>query len=114
MFCDESEAGSTFRHSATADLTRQIAPGNSNVGSAPYTIDEVLEMISIALNDTFDVALGWATVLISSATRVKKDGRTIRDEAVFECHGKKPHPELLSLVLRGDGKNHSKKKKAVR
>jgi hypothetical protein len=87
---------------------------NSRCVEDGYSIDEVLEMISIAFSDASDVAPGWATVLISSATRVNKDGRTIRDEAVFECHGKKPHPELLSVVPRGDGKDHSKKKKATR
>jgi hypothetical protein len=87
---------------------------NSRCVEDGYSIDEVLEMISIAFSDASDVAPGWATVLISSATRVNKDGRTICDEAVFECHGKKPHPELLSVVPRGDGKDHSKKKKATR
>jgi hypothetical protein len=73
---------------------------NSRCVEDGYSIDEVLEMISIAFSDASDVAPGWATVLISSATRVNKDGRTIRDEAVFECHGKKPHPELLSVAFR--------------
>ena len=79
-----------------------------------YTIDEVIEMISVAFNDEAHVAPGWSTVLISPKTRVNNAGRSVRDEAVFECHGKLPHPELLSVIPRGDGKDHGKKKKATR
>ncbi len=79
-----------------------------------YTIDEVVEMTLIAFRDESTVAPGWSTVLVSATTRVNKTGFTIRDEAIFECHGKLPHPELLSIVPRGDGKNHTKKKKATR
>ena len=79
-----------------------------------YTIDEVIEMISVAFHDEAHVAPGWSTVLISSTTRVNNAGKSVRDEAVFECHGKLPHPELLSVIPRGDGKDHSKKKKATR
>jgi hypothetical protein len=79
-----------------------------------YTIDEVIEMIFIAFNDGAHVAPGWSTVLISPTTRVNKAGKTVRDEALFECHGKLPHPELLSVIPRGDGKDHSKKKRATR
>jgi hypothetical protein len=79
-----------------------------------YSIDEVIEMIFVAFNDEARVASGWSTVLISPTTRVNKAGKIVRDEAVFECQGKLPHPELLSVVPRGDGKDHSKKKKATR
>jgi len=79
-----------------------------------YTIDEVIEMVSLAFNDEARVAPGWSTVLISPTTRVNKAGKSIRDEAVFECHGKLPHPELLSVIPRGDGKDHNIKKKAIR
>ena len=79
-----------------------------------YTIDEVIEMVFAAFNDEAHVAPGWSTVLISSTTRVNNAGKTVRHEAVFECHGKLPHPELLSVIPRGDGKDRSKKKKAAR
>jgi hypothetical protein len=79
-----------------------------------YTIDEVIEMISVAFNDEARVAPGWSTVLISQTTRVNNAGKSIRDEAVFECHGKLPHPELRTVIPRGDGKDHSKKKNATR
>lgn len=79
-----------------------------------YTLDEVIEMVRIAFSDTSSVAPGWSTVLRSATTRVNGAGLTIRDEVVFECHGKLPHPELLSVVPRGDGKDHTKKKKATR
>ena len=79
-----------------------------------YTIDEVIEMVSVAFNDQARVASGWSTVLISPTTRVNKAGKSIRDEAVFECNGRLPHPELRTVVPRGDGKDHSKKKKATR
>jgi hypothetical protein len=79
-----------------------------------YTIDEVIEMVSVAFNDDSRVAPGWITVLISPTTRVNNAGKSVRDEAVFECHGKLPHPELRTVIPRGDGKDHSKKKKATR
>jgi hypothetical protein len=79
-----------------------------------YTIDEVVEMTLIAFRDESNVAPGWSTVLVSATTRVNSAGLTIRDEAVFECHGKLPHPELRSVIPRGDGKDHTKKKKATR
>jgi len=79
-----------------------------------YTIDDVIEMVLNAFNDQARVAPGWSTVLISSTTRVNRAGKTIRDEAVFECHGRLPHPELRSVIPRGDGKDHSKTKKATR
>ena len=59
-----------------------------------YTIDDVIEMVLTAFNDQARVAPGWSTVLVSSTARTNKDGKTIRDEAVFECHGRLPHPEL--------------------
>jgi hypothetical protein len=71
-------------------------------------------MVSVAFNDETRVAPGWITVLISPTTRVNNAGKSVRDEAVFECHGKLPHPELRTVIPRGDGKDHSKKKKATR
>lgn len=79
-----------------------------------YTIDDVLEMVLTAFNDQPRVAPGWSTVLVSSTTRANKNGKTIRVEAVFECHGRLPHPELRTVIPRGDGKDHSKQKKATR
>ena len=79
-----------------------------------YTIDEVIEMVSVAFNDEARVAPGWSTVLISPTIRVNNAGKSVRDEAVFECHGRLPHPELRTVIPRGDGKDHSKKKKATR
>jgi hypothetical protein len=79
-----------------------------------YTIDDVLEMIETAFKDTSQVGPGWGTALISATTRVNAEGITVRDELVFECHNKRPYPELRSVIPRGDGKDHSKKKKATR
>lgn len=79
-----------------------------------YSIDDILEMVEIALSDTSRVGPGWSTVLISAATRVNAAGKIIRDEAVFECHGKLPYPELRTVIPRGDGKDHTKKKKTTR
>ena len=79
-----------------------------------YTIEEVIEMVKMTFVDTATVALGWSTVLRSATTHVNSVGATVRHELVFECTGKLPHPELLSVVPRGDGKDHTKKKKAAR
>ena len=80
-----------------------------------YTIDDVLDMVEASFQDTSAVGPGWSTILISVTPRVNADGRTIRDEAVFECHGKfLPHPELRTVIPRGDGKDHTKTKKATR
>ncbi len=79
-----------------------------------YTIDEVIEMIVCVFRDDSIVMPGWSTVLKSAKSRVNAAGLTIRDEAVFECHGRLPHPELRSVVPRGDGKNHVKKKNTTR
>jgi hypothetical protein len=86
---------------------------NSRCVEDGYTIDDVLDQISSAFNDAALVANGWSTVLISAKKRIDRYGRSVRDEAVFECHGRLPHPEL-SVVPRGDGKNHTKKKNATR
>ena len=87
---------------------------NSRCTEDGYSIEEVLEQITSAFSGPTEVAPGWATVLTNKVPRIDRKGNSIRDEAVFECHGKKPHPELLSVVPRGDGKDHSKKKKATR
>jgi hypothetical protein len=87
---------------------------NSRCVEDGYTIDDVLDQITSAFSDSAEVAPGWVTVLVNRTPRTDRFGKTIRDEAVFECHGKHPHPELLSVVPRGDGKDHFKKKKATR
>jgi hypothetical protein len=79
-----------------------------------YTIDEVIEQLVSAFSETSTVVLGRSTVLANSVPRIDRQGRMIRDEIVFECTARHPHPELYSVVPRGDGKNHLKKKKATR
>ena len=61
-----------------------------------------------------NLRLDGVLFLVSPKTRVNNAGKSIRDEAVFECHGRLPHPEIRTVIPRGDGKDHSKKKNATR
>jgi len=74
-----------------------------------YTIDEVLEQVTSALGDESKVLDEINTVLCSSQERKDSAGRMVRDEAVFECTQKYPHPELWSVIPKGDGKRLHRK-----
>ena len=78
-----------------------------------YSIDEVIEQLVSAFSEASQVVLGRSTVLASSVPRIDRHGKSVRDEIVFECTARHPHPELYSVVPRGDGKNHLKMKKAT-
>jgi hypothetical protein len=79
-----------------------------------YTIDDVIDQLTSAFSDASKVVLGRSTVLANPNPRTDRYGKTVRDEIVFECTARHPHPELYSVVPRGDGKNHLKTKKAIR
>lgn len=71
-----------------------------------YSIEDVILQIRSALDASaqFKPTRSW-TVLRNLKARISADGRTIHDEAVFECTSRAPNPELFSVVPRGDGKN---------
>lgn len=79
-----------------------------------YTIEDVIEQLTSAFSDRSKVVLGRSTVLANPYPRADRYGKTVRDEIVLECTARHPHPELYSVVPRGDGKNHLKTKKAIR
>jgi hypothetical protein len=79
-----------------------------------YTIDDVMEQLESAFTDKSRVVSGRSTVLRSPVPRTDRFGNIVRDEIVLECTARHPHPELYSVVPRGDGKNHLKTKRAIR
>jgi hypothetical protein len=79
-----------------------------------YSIDDVIDQLSSAFSDTARVILGRSTVLANPRPRTDRYGNSVRDEIVFECTARHPHPELYSVIPRGDGKSHLKTKKATR
>jgi hypothetical protein len=93
--------------------TEDIFTG-ADASTTGYSIDDVIDQLASAFSDASKVVLGRSTVLAAPHSRTDRYGKTVRDEVVFECTARHPHPELYSVVPRGDGKNHLKTKKATR
>lgn len=77
-----------------------------------YSIDEVLIQIENACaHNSLAVCERASALLVSALKRVDATGRSITDEAVFECTSRYPAAELFSVIPKGDGKvPHTKRK----
>lgn len=81
----------------------------SRCKSDGYTIEDVLVQIESAFSVDSLVDCERGTALVSQRDRDDRNGKKIRDEAVFECTQRHPNPELYSIIPRGDGKNPHRK-----
>jgi len=76
-----------------------------------YTIDSVLEQIRSAYSDESIVEFSTGSSLLRNPNkRIDHNGYLVNDEAVFECTGRYPYADLLSVIPRGDGKRKPIKK----
>ena len=68
-----------------------------------YTIDDILDQIAWAMDETaIPVATEYMTAIENPTARNDRYGNAVRDQAVFECSTRHPRPELFSVVLKGD------------
>lgn len=74
-----------------------------------YSIEEILEQIQSAFCPTAEVSHDFSTVIRNPVERIDRDGKAVKDEAVFECSERHPSPILLSVIPRGDGRRKIKK-----
>jgi hypothetical protein len=87
---------------------------NSRCVKDGYSIDDVVEQTELAFKLATDAERsGWSTVLRNPATRIDKEGNSIKDEIVFECHRRHPNASLFSVIPKGDGRGPSVKKKPL-
>ena len=77
---------------------------NSRIIKDGYSIDDVIQQIRSALDDTA-VMRPSAPMMSAMLTTTKREdgyGNWVRDKAVFECMDRHPRPELYSVMPKGD------------
>jgi hypothetical protein len=68
-----------------------------------YTIDDVIEQISSAMDDAAIVLDAVNMTLLENPNRrADRYGNMVRDRAVFECSNRHPRAELFSVMPKGD------------
>jgi len=68
-----------------------------------YTIEDVLDQISSAMEDISKVVKSLKMTGIENPnSRQDRYGNQVRDRAVFECSARHPRPELFSVMPKGD------------
>lgn len=68
-----------------------------------YTIDDVIDQISSAMNAAAVVVpAATMTAIENPLPRPDRYGNAVRDRAIFECSARHPRPELFSVVPKGD------------
>ncbi len=68
-----------------------------------YSIDDVVLQIVSAMADSAVIRMSQKmTALQSTQKRSDGYGNDVTDEAVLECTGKYPRPELYSVIPKGD------------
>jgi len=68
-----------------------------------YSVDDVLRQIISALDVSAQIRVTpKMTILQSQIPRDDGYGNRVTDEAVFECTGKYPFPDLYSVIPKGD------------
>jgi hypothetical protein len=76
-----------------------------------YTIDDLIIQIKSAFSDNSTLLLSPVTTALTN--QKKRDdgyGQKVMDRAVFECSGRHPNAELISVVPLGDKRKRGKKK----
>lgn len=78
---------------------------NSRVNGDGYTIDDVMDQIESALEETALVHLSLKMSALQAAVpRADRYGNMVRDRAVLELTQRKPRAELFSVIPKGDTK----------
>jgi hypothetical protein len=70
-----------------------------------YRIDDILDQVSSSLHlDSIvsDNPIGMTTMQNPNPRADRYGNTQIKDQAVFECTGKYPRPELFSVIPKGD------------
>lgn len=77
----------------------------SRVGKDGYTIDDVIDQITNALDEAAEViANPKMTTMRNRKPRADRYGNQVYDVVVFECTSRHPRPELYSVIPKGDAK----------
>jgi hypothetical protein len=75
----------------------------SRVINDGYTIDDVLDQISGAMEECSEVVKSLKMTGIENPNpRADRYGNRVIDRAVFECSARHPRPELFSVIPKGD------------
>jgi hypothetical protein len=75
----------------------------SRIAGDGYTIEDVVEQISSALDSNavvFDTPR--MTALENPHSRMDRYGNLVKDRAILECTARYPRPELYSVIPKGD------------
>ncbi len=76
---------------------------NSRIANDGYTIDDVLDQITSALDVSAEVhASAKMNALQNPQHRTDKYGNRVLDRGVLECTARHPRPELFSIIPMGD------------
>jgi hypothetical protein len=68
-----------------------------------YTIEDVIDQISNAMEDTAIVLEAiHMTAMENPLPRADRYGNFVIDRVIFECSTRHPRPELFSVIPRGD------------
>jgi hypothetical protein len=83
----------------------------SRVEQDGYTVEEILSQIESALCAESRLIPSLKMTVIENPEH-RHDGiaSKVRDQAVFECTGKFPHPELYSVIPTGDDCTRQKRR----
>jgi hypothetical protein len=75
-----------------------------------YTVDEVLIQIESAMcTRSRLIASPKMTVMENPGPRLDGDGSWVRDQAILECTARHPHPDLYSVIPKGDRRTQNNK-----
>ena len=75
----------------------------SRIAGDGYTIDDVLDQITSALDATAEVhASAKMNAVQNPQHRKDKHGNAVLDRGVLECTARHPRPELFSVIPLGD------------
>jgi hypothetical protein len=74
----------------------------SRIVNDGYTIQDVIEQITSAMNECAKVSIGAHTTLQNLTPRPDAYGNKVRDMIILECSSKHPRPELFSVIPKGD------------
>jgi hypothetical protein len=82
----------------------------SRVEGDGYTVEEILSQIESALSTESRLIPSLKMTVIENPN-LRCDGTSsrVKDQAVLECTGRHPHPELYSVIPKGDDNTRKQK-----
>jgi hypothetical protein len=86
----------------------------SRISEDGYSIDDVIDQIASAMDSSSVVITSEVMTAMENQTpRKDRYGNLVLDRVIFECSGKHPYPELLSVIPKGDEIKPQKEKEAI-